>query len=241
MQQPNFRSGTARIDGFLHHASGLYGVVRYNLACVISSPFRPLCHPRLLPDVSPESGPAFDLIKMIETLNSHIRGPKTEFYVATVKSLTLILDIVASETPFGGAPPNALLLYLVHWLSFLPDEFIILVNSHDPKALVIMAHYYAVLAFVLSKWKRELWWMRERPVYMIEHIAEFLDTEWQVWMQWPVSLLRRCGGEDWHWGPVADVAKVRSEESAESELGVLLAVELHPCKMGEAWNKRSHL
>ncbi|KAL5349853.1 hypothetical protein ACLOAV_004887 [Pseudogymnoascus australis] len=154
---------------------------------------------------------------------------------AIIKSLTPILEIVESELPFGGASPDALVLYLVHWLSFLPGEFVILVNSHDAKALVIMAHFYAALAFVLARWQRGWWWLRERPAFMIEQTDAFLGEDWEVWMKWPLSMLRMCEDINGHWGCAADADRF-NEVEVEEEMGVLLSVDYHPCKFGdESW------
>ncbi|ELR09846.1 hypothetical protein VC83_09642 [Pseudogymnoascus destructans] len=123
---------------------------------------------------------------MIEShaLDYGIPDPNAKFYMGVIKSLAPVIDAVISRPPFGGAPPNALLLYFVHWLSFLPPEFVMLVNSFDPKALVIMAHYYALVAFVLSNWKNGWWWLRDRPGYMIKNIAAFVNFRgWGVWMK----------------------------------------------------------
>lgn len=237
---PTFDPSQPGMDGFLQHACGLYDIIRYNPSCVPRSPFAPLCTPMLLPDISPNSGPGYDLSLMIKTTNPLYTNPGFGSYEAIIKSLTPILEIVESELPFGGASPNALVLYLVHWLSFLPSDFVILVNSHDAKALVIMAHYYAALAFVLARWKRGWWWLRERPVYMIEQTDEFLGEDWEVWMKWPISVLKMCEYESGHWGCAADAdADSFSEVGVEEEMGVLLSVDFHPCKLGdESWARK---
>ncbi|KFY42121.1 hypothetical protein V495_04662 [Pseudogymnoascus sp. VKM F-4514 (FW-929)] len=226
------------VDGFLQHASGLYDIVINNARQVCRCLFAPLCVPMLLPDVSPDSGPGYDLSLMIQTASPHYRNPNFGSYGAIIKSLTPILEIVELELPFGGASPDALVLYFVHWLSFLPSEFVILVNMHDAKALVIMAHYYAALAFVLAKWKRGWWWLRERPVFMVEQTHGFLGEDWEVWMKWPMSVLRMCQDENGHWGGAVD-AGMFNEVGGEEEMGVLLSVDYHPCRLGdESWAKK---
>ncbi|KFY09574.1 hypothetical protein V492_05433 [Pseudogymnoascus sp. VKM F-4246] len=235
---PTFDPSQPGMDSFLQHACGLYDIVRYNPANVPRSPFAPLCKPMLLPDISPISGPGYDLSLMIKTTNPLYTDSSFGCYEAIIKSLTPILEIVESELPFGGASPDALVLYLVHWLSFLPGEFVILTNSHDTKALVIMAHYYAALAFVLSRWKKGWWWLRERPVFMIEQTNAFLGEDWEIWMKWPISVLKMCDDENGHWGFPVEVDRLHEVE-AEEEMGVLLSVDFHPCKLGdESWARK---
>ncbi|OBT44489.1 hypothetical protein VE00_04907 [Pseudogymnoascus sp. WSF 3629] len=235
---PTFDPSQPGMDGFLQHACGLYDIIRYNPGCVPRSPFAPLCTPMLLPDISPDSGPGYDLSLMIKTTNSHYANSDFGSYGSIINSLTPILEIVESELPFGGASPDALVLYLVHWLSFLPSEFVILTNSHQPKALVIMAHYYAALAFVLAKWHKGWWWLRERPVFMIEQTDAFLGEDWEVWMKWPISVLKMCEEENGHWGCAVDADRF-DEVGVEEEMGVLLSADFHPCKLGdESWARK---
>ena len=144
--------------------------------------------PQLLPAVLPKSGPASDLILMVTSgmSDSTCPDPNEKVYIATIEHLALVLEMATARPPLGNKPPQSLLLCLVKWLSFLPIQFTNLINSHDPRALVIMARYYVIVAFVLSYVKTAAWWwMRERPVYMILQIKAFLGEEWDVWMQWP--------------------------------------------------------
>lgn len=184
----------------------------------------------------PDSGPARGLVEMIEThaLDYGITDPNAKFYLGVIKSLAPVLDAVISRPPFGGAPPNALLLYFIHWLSFLPPEFVMLVNSYDPKALVIMAHYYAVVASVLSNWKNGWWWLRDRPEYMIKSIAEFVHLRgWGVWMKWPLLVLQFCQESDGSLGQWSVLSKIHSDDAGavETDMGILAAVERHPNKI----------
>jgi hypothetical protein len=141
---------------------------------------------------------------------------------------------VISRPPFGGAPPNALLLYFIHWLSFIPPEFVVLVNSYDAKALVIMAHYYAVVGFVLANWKHGWWWLRERPECMINTIAAFVGEELGVWMNWPLLILKFCqqnAGRSKYLTIVSNIHSHSVGATETTETGILSAVKLHPNKI----------
>ncbi|KFY03656.1 hypothetical protein O988_01330 [Pseudogymnoascus sp. VKM F-3808] len=171
---------------------------------------------------------------LTHTMEHGIPDPNAKFYMGVIKSLAPVLDAVISRPPFGGAPPNALLLYFVHWLSFLPPEFVMQVNSYDPKALIIMAHYYAVMAFVLSNWKSGWWWLRDRPEYMIKNIAKFVHSRgWGVWMKWPLLVLQFCQESDGSLGQWSALSKINSDHvgGVETEMGILAAVERHPRKI----------
>ncbi|KAL5345334.1 hypothetical protein ACLOAV_009705 [Pseudogymnoascus australis] len=233
---PIFDPENATIDAMLQHSSGLYDIIRYHPKQAPFTIFQPICTPKLVRAAMPDSDPARGLIQMIENhaLEYGVTDPNAKFYLGVIKSLSPVLDAVISRPPFGGAPPNALLLYFIHWLSFIPPEFVILVNSYDPKALVIMAHYYAVVAFVLSNWKNGWWWLRDRPEYMIKNIAAFVNPSgWGVWMKWPLLVLQFCRESDGrlrHWSSLSNIHS-GDASAIETQMGILAAVERHPKKI----------
>lgn len=233
---PVFDPANPIIDAMLQHSSGLFDIIRYHPRQAAFTMFQPICTPKLVRAAIPDAGPAHELVQMIErhALEFGTPDPNAGFYMGVVKSLAPVLDAVISRPPFGGAPPNALLLYFIRWLSFLPPEFVILVNSYDPKALIIMAHYYALVAFILSNWKDGWWWMRDRPEYMIRNIAEFVGLgELGVWMKWPLLVLKFCQESDGSLGQWSFLNKARSgdDDAVETEMGILATVERHARKI----------
>lgn len=218
-------------DSLLPHSSGVFDIVRRTRQYAISSIFQPFCTPKLLPYVVPSSGPALNLMLMVNTQlpNYGSTDANSKIYIAIIKSLTLVLEAITSHTVLGGTPPDSLLTYLVQWLSFLPPEFVILIDEHDEKALIIMAYYYSAVAFVLSKARGSWWWMRERPMYMVSQIAASLDEKWIMWMRWPLEMLEKFqNGTD---SPVISPDNipqpVEVNSSGIAELGILSNIELH--------------
>ncbi|OBT44811.1 hypothetical protein VE00_05004 [Pseudogymnoascus sp. WSF 3629] len=233
---PIFDPENPSVDALLQHCSGLFDIIRFHPKQAPFTIFQPICLPRLVRAAMPDSGPARGLVQMIEShaLDYGIPDPNAKFYMGVIKSLGPVLDAVISRPPFGGAPPNALLLYFIHWLSFLPPEFVVLVNSYDPKALVIMAHYYALVAFVLSNWKNGWWWLRDRPEYMIKNIAAFVGLGgWGVWMKWPLLVLQFCQESNGSLEQWSSLSKIHSGDdgSVETEMGILATVERHARKI----------
>ncbi|KFZ06195.1 hypothetical protein V501_07646 [Pseudogymnoascus sp. VKM F-4519 (FW-2642)] len=233
---PIFDPENPSVDALLQHCSGLFDIIRFHPNQATFTIFQPICLPRLVRAAMPDSGPARGLVQMIEShaLDYGIPDPNGKFYMGVIKSLAPVIDAVISRPPFGGAPPNALLLYFVRWLAFLPTEFVMLVNSYDPKALIIMAHYYAVVAFALSNWKNGWWWLRDRPEYMIKNIAAFVDSRgWGVWMKWPLLLLQFCQKSEGSLGQWSSLSKIHSDDTGvvETEMGILATVERHARKI----------
>jgi hypothetical protein len=188
---PSFDPDSPVTDGVLPHSQGVFDIIRLAGDAAQDSIFKPLCTPEFLPATSPTTGPALDLVFMINTcVDDNVTGDQnSELYIAIIESLTIVLETITSGSHLGGTPPQPLLTCLVQWLSFLPPEFITLINSNDPKALVIMAYYYAIVAFILSKTRSGWWWMRERPIYMIGRITAFLGEEWMIWLRWPMEVM----------------------------------------------------
>ena len=187
---PKFGPKRALSDSLLQHSNGIFDIIRRTRRLKTSEAFEKMCTPALLPPVFPTAGPALDLVSMIKS-NSPSTAPskRTErIYLAVVQSLTLILEAVSNRRKLGNTPPDSLLFYLVQWLSLLPQEFVILIDEFDERALVIMSHYYAIVGFILSRLNHGWWWMRTRPVYMVTHIHTLLGPQWDIWMQWPLQI-----------------------------------------------------
>lgn len=85
-----------------------------------------------------------------------------------------------------------LLCLILSWASFVPPEFIDLVKVQNPRALVIMAHYYAagvMLAMPVDGVNVMPWWWRDRPRVMCGSICRHLGDEWAEFVRWPRSMV----------------------------------------------------
>jgi hypothetical protein len=220
---PIFEPKSSILDPLLCHSSGVFDIIRYQQRHAWPRLFQPICIPELLPTIFPRSGPALDLILMVTTYipDNAVPDPNEKVYLCTIESLTLILETITTRPEVHKTPSQSLLLYLVKWLSFLPLQFVTLLNMHDPRALVIIAYYYGAVASVLSSATTDWWWMRDRPVYMVQQITAFLGRPWEIWMKWPNEVIDRYQdtnhsvGMNTHWGIV---------EHASSENNTTLGV-----------------
>jgi hypothetical protein len=64
-------------------------------------------------------------------------------------------------------------------------KFADLVEELRPRALVILAHYFALLSML-----SEFWWIGDSGVREIRAIEKVLPDEWQGWLEWPRSILQ---------------------------------------------------
>ncbi|GKU00346.1 c6 finger protein [Fusarium langsethiae] len=64
-------------------------------------------------------------------------------------------------------------------------KFADLVEELRPRALVILAYYFALLSML-----SEFWWIGDSGTREIRAIEKVLPDEWQGWLEWPRSILQ---------------------------------------------------
>ncbi|KAL7783811.1 hypothetical protein V8C37DRAFT_396810 [Trichoderma ceciliae] len=106
-----------------------------------------------------------------------------EAYEAAV---TYIGSIAAGKE--AGEVPLIVARRLTIFPVVIPGHFITLLDMLRPRAMVILAHYFA-LAFTLNG----LWWIGDSPAKEIEAIKANLGDEWSGMMEWPMQMLRDHG------------------------------------------------
>lgn len=67
----------------------------------------------------------------------------------------------------------------------IPGHFHTLLDVLRPRAMVILAHYFA-LASTLD----DVWWISDSPAKEIEYIKANISEEWNGMMEWPLQVLR---------------------------------------------------
>ncbi|KAH8831400.1 hypothetical protein DL96DRAFT_1587659 [Flagelloscypha sp. PMI_526] len=73
-----------------------------------------------------------------------------------------------------------------------PDEFCNMLQSQSPRALIIMAHFCALLAQFDGTW----WYGHDRSKRDLQQILELLDEKWLPWMQYPIDTFKIKFGVD---------------------------------------------
>ncbi|OQV04199.1 hypothetical protein CLAIMM_09116 [Cladophialophora immunda] len=72
---------------------------------------------------------------------------------------------------------------IISFAIFVPRPFIELVEEERPCALVILAHYFALMARFPS-----IWWVGKTPRREIQAIHDTVSPVWQDQMKWPMMM-----------------------------------------------------
>lgn len=81
----------------------------------------------------------------------------------------------------NGEPIYCIARRLASFAIFVPRKFIDFVDEQRPRALVILAHYFAVMTKAQS-----VWWISNTPQREIQAIQRAVPAEWHDSMRWPM-------------------------------------------------------
>lgn len=81
-------------------------------------------------------------------------------------------------------PPGSIGKRLIVFPMLVRKRFVDLVEEQQPRALVILAHYFALLATL-----RGYWWIGDVGHREVRAIADVIPLEWKSMMAWPLQIL----------------------------------------------------
>ncbi|KAH8831080.1 hypothetical protein DL96DRAFT_807635 [Flagelloscypha sp. PMI_526] len=126
-----------------------------------------------------------ELINTINAPDQEELASHSWIYDEAIRHLRLLWSI--------SFQPYAAQLRLVMWPIAMSQAFFELIMAKQPRALVIFAHYCALLGQFQDKWV-----VRNRGKRDIKAIMDILgqDSEWALWMQLPLNQLNAADGLD---------------------------------------------
>ncbi|KAH8811411.1 hypothetical protein F5884DRAFT_273399 [Xylogone sp. PMI_703] len=86
----------------------------------------------------------------------------------------------------GRENPMATCSRLITFAIIVPEKFIKLVEDQRPRALVILAHYFA-----LCNYMRHIWWIGDIGKREVLGIQKALPPQWQRFIAGPVSIIEK--------------------------------------------------
>ena len=72
------------------------------------------------------------------------------------------------------------------WPVMIPQEFITMLNSRTPEALIILAHYCVILHHLDGYWWKTGW-----TRHLMANLYRELGEAWHPWLQWPNDLIQK--------------------------------------------------
>ncbi|KAI1363183.1 hypothetical protein F5Y08DRAFT_251703 [Xylaria arbuscula] len=96
-----------------------------------------------------------------------------------------LLDSIEA-TVESGEPARALSRGLMSFAGLVPERFLRLVETNDARALVILAHLFALCAYA-----RDLWWVGDTPHREVLAIRDHLPLTMKSLVEWPQSLVTK--------------------------------------------------
>lgn len=82
-------------------------------------------------------------------------------------------------------PPGSVARRLIVFPIFVDTRFVDMVEERRPRALVILAHYFALLAML-----RGFWWVGDAGPREVTAILDELPVEWHGGLTWPLEILK---------------------------------------------------
>ena len=169
------------------HIKAVTSIAQKNCEQARTGPFRYICTPPLYhKSATPTSGPLATLIDRLSNMSP--RPANYGLYVERIESLTTLIT-TTTACKFTQAEAENNLLWILRFAGCWPSDVLSLSFQLDPITCVILAHWYAAglynVGFVGDRW----WFWREKPALMISEVSASLGEEWDVWMEWPMSVL----------------------------------------------------
>jgi hypothetical protein len=103
-----------------------------------------------------------------------------EAYETTISYIGSVQTAIAE-----GEAPSEIRRRLVLFPVLIQKRFIELVIERQPRALVVLAHFFALLVKF-----RDVWWIGDTGEREVRGIQSVLSDEWQDLMSWPLLMLK---------------------------------------------------
>jgi hypothetical protein len=171
-------------SSWFHAMQGIRKVASAARPWILKSKLEPLLLDNRLPfDGLPmedsTSGPFTALLR--DLTSSDVDAESMAAYQYTVQYLhqvyTLTLD---------GEEKHIVRKMVLAFPTTVPPKFVSLLESNNPRALVITAHYYGTMALV-----DELLWLRGAAIREIMGLWTILPVNWRWAMEWPLRQIKR--------------------------------------------------
>lgn len=116
-------------------------------------------------------------------ITQHCACEEAGIFSEAVQSLFFSIAILEAYPQANSSPKRVQM-----WPIDVHKQFIKMLTARHPVALVILAHYAA-----LMRLRSDTWWLCKWPRVILQEVAELLGPDWDVHLQWP---RQRVFGQD---------------------------------------------
>lgn len=102
-----------------------------------------------------------------------------EAYASTIGYIGSVQVAIAAHEA-----PEDICRKLIAFPMFMQKPFIDSVEQQQPRALVLLAHYFALLAMC-----KDVWWLGDAGQREVRGIQTVLPDDWQELMSWPLKVM----------------------------------------------------
>lgn len=113
---------------------------------------------------------------------SFLREDISDEGVSLKKSFDLIHSLYLAHT--SGEPRSASRRRLLTFPNALDATFTALLRVSDPRAMITLCYYFAVM-----KLSENIWWFHGRPEFEINGVWSVLGDDWKMYMAWPRKMI----------------------------------------------------
>lgn len=126
------------------------------------------------------------LTKLLGLVKSAKLGESlTKTYKLAIGNLQSIMNACKISNSTSTPSPMSTYAAVTSWPVMVPIEYVDALDTRRPEALVILAHYAALLHLY-----RQLWIFGDGGRFLVESICGSMGVEWEDWLEWPVKFLQ---------------------------------------------------
>lgn len=117
--------------------------------------------------------------KLRDLLSQHNDEDETRAYLHALEQLFVYIAVLESDLG-----EYISMRVINSWPIEVETTFLELLSRRDPLALVILAHYGALMSL-----RPGTWWIGRWPIVLLDHIEKSVSDSWQELLRWPKQII----------------------------------------------------
>jgi hypothetical protein len=190
-ESPGGRSSNILELEWIRLIRSIGGVIRPFLVTIMNGPLGPLLTHKLISGIQITDSTPVDLhlqsLRDIWSKNTSLE--ETENCEAALLVLRKVFQFVVDQKKMPDVGLDAAhckrdFTAPFAWLHLVPEGFLTLLYQRKPSALVMFAHFGAMVQQI-----RQHWWLKDWGLDAVKEVDMILGPHWMSWLQWPKVLV----------------------------------------------------